>query len=63
MREAARRERAGSVVRAAFGPLVERRSVLDRAHRGDVEGALGRLPAVVPGPRATPRVQVGGGGR
>ena len=29
------------VVHAPFAPAVERRSVLDRAHRGDVEGALG----------------------
>jgi len=28
---------------AAFGPDLERRSVLDRAHRGDIEGAFGRL--------------------
>ena len=28
-----------------FGSVVERRSVLDRAHRGDIEGALGRVAA------------------
>ena len=27
-------------------PPAERRSVLDRAHRGDIEGALGRVPLV-----------------
>ncbi len=32
-----------TVRRAAFGSPAERRSVLDRAHRGDIEGALGRV--------------------
>jgi hypothetical protein len=31
------------VVSVAFAPLAERRSVLDRPHRGDIEGALGRV--------------------
>lgn len=34
---------AGTVIGGAFGPGSERRSVLDRAHRGDLVGALGRL--------------------
>jgi Mn2+/Fe2+ NRAMP family transporter len=34
------------LVRVSFAPVAERRSVLDRAHRGDIEGAFGRLPAV-----------------
>jgi Mn2+/Fe2+ NRAMP family transporter len=32
---------------------VERRSVLDRAHRGDIEGAFGRLPTYDAAPRRT----------
>jgi NRAMP (natural resistance-associated macrophage protein)-like metal ion transporter len=34
-----------------FGPLAERRSVLDRAHRGDIEGAFGRVRVYDTGPR------------
>jgi len=39
-------------VPAAFGYPVERRSVLDRAHRGDIEGAFGRVPTHAPPSRA-----------
>jgi Mn2+/Fe2+ NRAMP family transporter len=35
----------------SFGPSADRRSVLDRAHRGDIIGALGRMPSVDTGPR------------
>jgi hypothetical protein len=35
----------------SFGPSADRRSVLDRAHRGDIIGALGRVPSVDTGPR------------
>jgi Mn2+/Fe2+ NRAMP family transporter len=34
-----------------FTPAADRRSLLDRAHRGDIEGAFGRLAAVDTGPR------------
>jgi Mn2+/Fe2+ NRAMP family transporter len=34
-----------------FTPGADRRSLLDRAHRGDIEGAFGRLAAVDTGPR------------
>ena len=46
------------VVSAAFTPLAERRSVLDRAHRGDIEGALGRVGASDTGPRRTLRTRM-----
>lgn len=36
-----------------FGPPADRRSVLDRAHRGDVIGAFGRLSSLDTGPRLT----------
>jgi Mn2+/Fe2+ NRAMP family transporter len=39
------------VTRVSFGPPADRRSVLDRAHRGDIIGALGRVPSVDTGPR------------
>jgi len=44
---------AGSVVRAPFSPSADRRSVLDRAHRGDIEGALGSVRSFDTGPRLT----------
>ena len=40
-----------SVTRAAFAVSEDRRSVLDRAHRGDITGALGRIPAQDTAPR------------
>ena len=39
----------------SFGPSADRRSVLDRAHRGDIIGALGRVSSVDTGPRRSPR--------
>ena len=45
----------GEVVRPSFTPSADRRSLLDRAHRGDVVGALGRVPAVDTGPRRSSR--------
>jgi Mn2+/Fe2+ NRAMP family transporter len=44
-------ERGGAVISIPFVHPVERRSVLDRAHRGDIEGALGRVAAHDAGPR------------
>ena len=41
----------GRVVDASFSPSADRRSVLDRAHRGDIEGALGSVKAFDTGPR------------
>ena len=41
------------MIRASFAPAGERRSVLDRAHRGDIEGALGRVPVFDTAPRAS----------
>jgi Mn2+/Fe2+ NRAMP family transporter len=40
-----------SVLRPTFTPPAERRSVLDRAHVGDIEGALGTVPSFDTGPR------------
>jgi len=50
----ARGGRAG-VTRAAFTAPEDRRSVLDRAHRGDIVGALGRIPSQETGPRRSLR--------
>jgi Mn2+/Fe2+ NRAMP family transporter len=41
----------GAPIPVSFGPSADRRSVLDRAHRGDIIGALGRVPSVDTGPR------------
>jgi hypothetical protein len=38
-------------VEAWFSPSADRRSVLDRAHRGDIIGALGRVSSADTGPR------------
>jgi Mn2+/Fe2+ NRAMP family transporter len=43
----------GVVIPAPFARPIERRSVLDRAHRGDIEGGLGRVPSHDTAPRAT----------
>ena len=40
-----------SVLQPTFTPPAERRSVLDRAHVGDIEGALGTVPSFDTGPR------------
>ena len=45
-------------MRPSFSPSADRRSLLDRAHRGDVVGALGRLPSVDSGPRRSTRRRV-----
>jgi Mn2+/Fe2+ NRAMP family transporter len=45
----------GAVVAAPFAPAADRRSVLDRAHRGDIEGAFGRVLSFDTGPRTTLR--------
>jgi Mn2+/Fe2+ NRAMP family transporter len=44
-------EGVATVVRATFTPPSERRSVLDRAHVGDIEGALGTVGAFDTAPR------------
>jgi Mn2+/Fe2+ NRAMP family transporter len=41
------------VVEGAFSPPADRRSVLDRAHRGDIVGALGRVASFDTSPRRT----------
>ena len=51
-------ERA-EVTRAAFTASADRRSVLDRAHRGDIVGALGRIPSQETGPRLSLRGRAG----
>lgn len=40
-----------STVRVLFSPSADRRSLLDRAHRGDIIGALGRVSSADTGPR------------
>ncbi|HZV27268.1 MAG TPA: NRAMP family divalent metal transporter [Acidothermaceae bacterium] len=41
------------LIRPSFGPEADRRSVLDRAHRGDIEGAFGTVRAFDTGPRTS----------
>ncbi len=41
----------GAVTDVQFGPVADRRNAADRAHRGDVEGALGIISALDTGPR------------
>jgi Mn2+/Fe2+ NRAMP family transporter len=41
--------------RAAFTAPADRRSLLDRAHRGDIVGGLGRIPSHETGPRRSLR--------
>src|SRR3974390_1133258 len=36
---------------ASITPLADRRSALDRAHMGDIEGAIGSVPTVDTAPR------------
>ena len=55
--EAARSSTA-TVVSATFAPPSERRSVLDRAHVGDIEGALGTVIAFDTAPRRSMRRRV-----
>ena len=52
--EPSRSERS-RVTRAAFTAPADRRSVLDRAHRGDIVGGLGRIPSQDTGPRRSLR--------
>jgi NRAMP (natural resistance-associated macrophage protein)-like metal ion transporter len=52
--EAARRS-STSVAEPTFTPPAERRSVLDRAHVGDIEGALGTIESSDTGPRRSTR--------
>jgi Mn2+/Fe2+ NRAMP family transporter len=47
----AARSQQGTVIGAAFGPDADRRSAADRAHRGDLEGALGVISSSDTGPR------------
>jgi Mn2+/Fe2+ NRAMP family transporter len=42
---------SGEVTAVTFGPAAERRNAADRAHRGDLEGALGVISAFDTGPR------------
>src|SRR5690242_13102039 len=46
------------VTAVCFGPSADRRSLLDRAHRGDIIGALGRIPAADTGPRPSRRRRI-----
>ena len=46
------------VVPTYFFPLADQRSVLDRAHRGDIIGALGRVPSFDTGPRVSKRRRI-----
>lgn len=48
-----------SLVRATFTPPADRRSALDRAHVGDIEGALGTIPATDTAPRRSSRARLG----
>jgi NRAMP (natural resistance-associated macrophage protein)-like metal ion transporter len=50
--------RVAQVARIPFLPADERRSVLDRAHRGDIVGGLGRVDLVDSGPRRSLRRRV-----
>jgi Mn2+/Fe2+ NRAMP family transporter len=42
---------SGGVTAVTFGPAADRRNAADRAHRGDLEGALGVISAFDTGPR------------
>ena len=44
-------EHGSTVLEPTFAPPAERRSVLDRAHVGDIEGALGTISSFDTGPR------------
>jgi NRAMP (natural resistance-associated macrophage protein)-like metal ion transporter len=48
-----------SLVEPTFTPPAERRSMLDPAHVGDIEGALGTIPAFDTGPRRSLRRRLG----
>jgi Mn2+/Fe2+ NRAMP family transporter len=51
MKRHAENDARGVVTTASFGPVADRRHAEDRAHRGDLEGALGVISAVDTGPR------------
>ena len=44
---------SAQLIRPSFGPDADRRCVLDRAHRGDIEGAFGTVRAFDTGPRTS----------
>jgi Mn2+/Fe2+ NRAMP family transporter len=46
---------SASVTPVAFGPVADRRNAADRAHRGDLRGALGVVSALDTGPRRSIR--------
>ena len=46
-------DRAGEVLTGVFGPQVDRRSAVDRAHLGDIKGALGTVSSLDTAPRET----------
>lgn len=52
------RVRPARVTRVPYAPAAERRSVLDRAHRGDIEGGLGRVEVIDAGPRRSLRRRI-----
>jgi Mn2+/Fe2+ NRAMP family transporter len=47
-----------AVIEGQFSPVADRRSLLDRAHRGDIVGAFGRIRAIDTGPRLTLRARL-----
>jgi Mn2+/Fe2+ NRAMP family transporter len=49
---------AREVTRASFAPSADRRSLLDRAHRGDIVGALGQVSSADTGPRLSRRRRI-----
>jgi Mn2+/Fe2+ NRAMP family transporter len=62
MRARRQRDPAGAVssapapvITVAFGPVADRRNAADRAHRGDLRGALGVVSALDTGPRRSIR--------
>src|SRR5579862_6682682 len=50
--------RGEAIIEAPFSRSAERRSLLDRAHRGDVIGALGKIPSFDTGPRLSLRRRI-----
>jgi Mn2+/Fe2+ NRAMP family transporter len=51
-------EGGNGITQAWFTPSADRRSLLDRAHRGDIVGALGRVPSADTGPRRSHRRRI-----
>jgi Mn2+/Fe2+ NRAMP family transporter len=56
--ESASKPGGEAVIEGRFARSAERRSLLDRAHRGDIVGAFGRVEAVDTGPRLTLRARL-----